>query len=167
MKLTHTKLALAVLFAALVMTSLGASAQWTAAPSTCAVDEDSIYYYQFSGSNFTINKTANGNVATVRCTVANPMDSVGANPAWATLHLGYYDPGPNGYVKAYLWRASRTTFAYGLEAAIVSRDGVTAVDPGHVLHPFDFTNYLYFVTVEVQRYSSAYSPGIAYNLALD
>ena len=56
MKPTHTKLALAVLFAGLVMTSLGASAQvWSAAPDTCAVDEDSLPYYVFgAGPLFTM-----------------------------------------------------------------------------------------------------------------
>jgi len=168
MKLTHTKLALAVLFAALVMTSLGASAQiWSAAAATCAVDEDSLTHYVFKDAGqFTVPSGYYGE-STVRCGVVNPLDS--GNPGWGRLYLGFYDPGSGASATATLYEVSRTPSLTGFRRRTIA--AVTSLDIGYGFnytpfsYGFNFSQYVYFVQVVLDNPNN--SPPAAFYVTLE
>jgi len=80
-------------------------------------------------------------------------------PAWSTLEMGYFDNSPSSQVTATLVRLDPCT------GSLNTLCTVTSVDSGAITcrrctftGPLDFTRYVYYVSVDLNRSSTAVSP---------
>jgi hypothetical protein len=93
-----------------------------------------------------------------RCNVTNPLDTA-YNPSWNTLFLTFSDTNTFGYVKATLYKKSKSTGAYSVVGTVTSTDGSGVRKIGNTLtSSFDFYNYAYYIRVILYRSSTGNAP---------
>lgn len=162
--MTKNKLAFLTMLAGAMLSLPVAQAQtWSSVASTCEPGSDSIGFYAYSNGTFEFASGETGKIAT-RCALNNPLDS--GVPAWKTLTAGFVDPDARDgdyEVQVSLERVAKGT---GVHTIIVTLDSnsynVSVATSQHVsfTHTFDFTNYAYYVLMNVSRNDSNKAPGV-------
>lgn len=158
------KLAFLTMLAGAVLSLPVAQAQtWSSVASTCEPGSDSIGFYAYSNGSLEFASFATGKVAT-RCPLTNPLDT--GVPSWKTLTAGFQDPDGRGgdyEVQVSLERVAKGT---GVHTIIVTLDSnsFTATGPTSksvtFTHTFDFTNFAYYVLMNVSRADTAAVPSV-------
>ncbi len=162
--MTKKKLAFLTMLAGAVFSLPVAQAQtWSTVASTCEPGSDSIGLYAYSNGSFEFASFETGKVAT-RCPLNNPLDT--GVPSWKTLTAGFQDPDGRGgdyEVQVSLERVAKGT---GIHTIIVTLDSNSYSTTGATsksitfTHTFDFTNYAYYVLMNVSRNDSNASPSV-------
>jgi len=161
-------------FGALSLLTLLASGEahaagiWTHVASACAVDESSTAKYEMTAGRFKFKSGQTGTIY-ARCNVTNPQDD-GTDPWWNQLEVVYRDPdgiAAGSQVKATLYRvynsnggvsSAGTAFDSNTLAATSDNKGTT---PAGGISDFNFTDYAYFVQLQVTRSSTASDPTVS------
>jgi len=147
----------------LLMVQSASAQSWTSVGSTCIPDDESVGLYSFDNGTFQFGAGKTGTIK-ARCHITNPLD--GALPTWNTLTIGYRDPdgiGLNDQVFVQLVRVARGT---GVVTVIKSFDSNAFTSVGSTVHSvnfthtFDFTNYAYYLALNVDRASTADSTAV-------
>jgi len=145
------------------------ASRWTAVASTCAIGVDQVgdagIYAITGGSAITFSDSNTGEIKT-RCNVTNPLDS--GVPTWNTLTVGYQDPDGSSPSLTYqvtvtLYRVGKSTGNYSTVAIFDSGSFADKVATSHSVtfsHTFDFTNYAYWVTLDLVRNDSTKNPSV-------
>lgn len=152
-----------MLGAALMMLPLAQAQTWSTVASSCEPGSDSIGLYVYSNGSFEFASGETGKIAT-RCQVNNPLDT--GVPPWKTLTVGYQDPdGRDGdyEVQGSLERVARSTGVHGIIATLDSNAFVTTAKTSKSVtfnHTFNFTDYAYYVLLNVSRNDSSFLPSV-------
>jgi hypothetical protein len=165
--MTKSKFALmTVLFGGFLVTPTAGWAQtWSTAGSVCQPGSDSVGLYSYNVGIFQFAAGSTGEIRT-RCTITNPLDS--GVPSWKTMTVGYVDPdglGTDYQVDVELERTNKST---GVTTVVKTFDSSSFSSTGRTshsiafTHTFDFTNYAYFVSLDVIRGDTAGNPGVWY-----
>lgn len=162
--MTKNKLAFFTMLAAALLSLPVAQAQsWSTVGSTCQPGSDSIGLFAYSNGTYEFAPGETGKIAT-RCQVNNPLDT--GVPAWKSLTAGFRDPDGRGgdyEVQVSLERVAKST---GLHGIIVTLDSNSYTNTGATSktvtfsHAFDFTNFSYYVLLNVSRTDSSAAPGV-------
>ena len=154
---------LTMLAAALLSLPMAQAQTWSTVASTCQPGSDSIGLYQYSNGAFLFAPGETGKIAT-RCQVNNPLDK--GVPSWNTLTAGFQDPdGHDGdyEVQAILERVNKST---GVHTIIVTLDSDQFASTQRMSqkvpfsHNFNFTDYAYYVLLNVSRNDSNLTPSV-------
>lgn len=138
--------------------SASATADQTRAAVTCVPDDDTIperYLASYTTGSISFQGTATGSLY-FYCPFTNPKDS--GNPDWNALFLTSYDPGPNSYVEAKLYRKQRSTGANYLVGTVKSTDGANVKEEWALFSGLNFDENAYWVRVRLYRSVSTESP---------
>jgi hypothetical protein len=164
--MTKNKLAFLTMLAGAVLSLQVAQAQtWSTVASTCEPGSDSIGFYVYSNGSYEFASGETGKIAT-RCQLNNPLDS--GVPSWKTLTGGFQDPDGRGgdyEVQVSLERVGKSS---GIHTVLVTLDSNSYSTTGPTSksitfsHTFDFTNYAYYVLLNVSRNDSNASPSVWY-----
>jgi len=162
--MTKNKLAfLTVLAGSLLALPMAHAQTWSTIASSCSPGSDSIGRYAYSNGIFEFADSDTGMIST-RCQVNNPLDS--GVPKWTTLTMGYQDPDgtfTDYEVQVFLERVRKTT---GIHAVVAALDSNNHSNTGPntakttFSHTFDFTNYVYYVGIRVNRNDAAANPTV-------
>ena len=156
---------LTMLAAGLALTPLAGAQRWSTLGSTCQPGSDSLFYYS-NGSSGSAFEFYPGIVGTIkaRCQVYNPLDK--GVPTWNTLGAGFIDGdghGGNAEVQVRLVRSYKGSGKANIIATLDS-DSYTTDKPTFktvpFTHTFDFVNYDYFVTIELNRTDDTIDVGV-------
>jgi hypothetical protein len=158
-----------MLLGGLFLTVQTASAQiWSSAASACTPDEDTVtggLYDVFYNGTLLFKAGKTGSIK-ARCSVTNPIET-GASPGWNLLTVGYLDPdgtGANYQVYAQLIAVKRDTGVITVVKSFYSDSFATTTPTSHTVtflgYAWDFANYAYYVGINVERASTAGSPGV-------
>lgn len=160
-------------FGALSLLTLLASSEahaagiWTHVASACEVDESSTAKYEMTAARFKFKSGQTGTIY-ARCNVTNPQDD-GSDPWWNQLEVVYRDPdgiAAGSRVKALLYRVTNATGGVVLVGTFDSNTLAATGDnkgdaPAGGVSDFNFTNYAYFVELQVTRSSTASDPTVS------
>jgi hypothetical protein len=136
---------------------------WSTVASTCEPGSDSIGLYIYSNGTFEFASGETGKIST-RCQVNNPLDT--GVPSWKTLTVGYQDPdGRDGdyEVQGSLERVAKSTGVHTIVVTLDSNSYVTTERTSRSVtftHTFDFTDYAYYVLLNVSRSDDSFIPGV-------
>ena len=144
---------------------------WTAVASTGAVDEESIYSrrYEVHDSALGYNPgspDADPVVARYNVTDTSPLSDRPTVPGWTVLELGAFAP-PGSSVLAVLVRVEPCTGKAIPFVRVIVSDRDAATCASHQFSPtdIDFSQWLFYVEVTIQRRDKALRPE-AYTLRL-
>jgi len=123
---------------------------WSAVASACEPGSDSIGRYVFNEASFEFADGVTGTIRT-RCQVNNPLDK--GLPGWWVLSAGLITGQSGGaYVKATLNRVSKGDGSIQTIATLYQDNAPNPFNYStYFTHTFDFTNFAYYVTLEVGR----------------
>jgi hypothetical protein len=162
--MTKNKLAfLTMLTGALLSLPVAQAQTWSTVASTCEPGSNSIGLYAYSNGSYEFASGETGTIST-RCQLNNPLDT--GVPAWKTLTAGFQDPDGRGgdyEVQVSLERVAKGT---GIHTIIVTLDSNSYTTTGATsksisfTHTFDFTDYAYYVLLNVSRDDSDASPSV-------
>jgi hypothetical protein len=130
---------------------------WTAVPSTGAIDEADLSLYQVNGATLFFASGKTGDIF-ARYNVTNTSTSA-TSPGWTTLELGYTDTSVSGFVEAIFYEVDPCTGTRSVICSVFSSDDGTACNT--CTFPSTTVNFaanLYFVTIVVNRSTTAASP---------
>jgi len=134
-----------------------AAHDWTAVPSTGAIDSGSLFIFAFAGPTLTYLGTSGSTAQLIaRYNVTNTYDegTVPDAPGWTTFELGYSAAGlPAGAVSATLFQVDPCTGNQETICVVNSLAGATnaCVTCTFSAATFDFAHHLYYVEVILTR----------------
>jgi hypothetical protein len=129
---------------------------WTAVGASGTVDETSIPFFGFTGPSAGYKVTHSVDRLEFRYNVTNTFDNNAdpTKPGWNTLELGGHAPGTSN-IAATFYRVNRCTGAQRVLCQVGLSGTTTATcrpcTVPAVWLPIDFSNFLYYVRVEVDR----------------
>jgi hypothetical protein len=137
---------------------------WTAVASTGAVDEESIYNRRYEVHESALGYEAGSPdadpvVARYNVTDTSPLSDRPTVPGWTVLELGAFAP-PGSSVLAVLVRVEPCTGKATPFARVIISDRDAATCASHQFSPadIDFSQWLYYVEVTIQRQDKALRP---------
>ncbi|HKF04922.1 MAG TPA: hypothetical protein VKB49_21570 [Candidatus Sulfotelmatobacter sp.] len=162
--MTKNKLAfLTVLAGALLSLPMAHAQTWSTIATSCSPGSDSIGRYAYSNGTFEFSGSNTGMIST-RCQINNPLQS--GVPKWNTLSMGYQDPDTtftDYEVQVFLERVRKTTGAHQVIASVDSNQySISGPNIGKTPfnHTFNFTDYVYYVGIRVNRNDSVANPTV-------
>ena len=162
--MTKHKCAFLTMLAGVLFSLPLAQAQtWSTVASACEPGSDSLGLYVYSNGSFEFVSGETGKIAT-RCPVNNPMDK--GVPSWKTLTVGFQDPdGRDGVyeVQGSLERVAKSTGVHQIIVTLDSDQYVTTEKTSESVpfkHTFNFTDYAYYVLLNVSRNDSDFIPSV-------
>lgn len=152
------RFALALLFLA-ALPLAAQTGTWTAVASTGDIDESSNATFSVNGPNLSHAPAATGTV-TVRYNVTNTYGGgFDDTPPWSTFELGYFDNSTLSSIRATLYRVDPCTGNQIILCSFTTNDSaVSTCQTCPITAGFDFSQYLYYVELLVNRSTTAVTP---------